>query len=231
MKNVIHLIDFTNPEIVSAFIQSGGVIIAAVIAAFFAKNIVNETVKPLFLSYSDKSQELRNLTQNAVNDIFVIVAIGNRLLDKYLFEFECKLDAGIRFRYLLLDRQRYKELALYMHGEINDDDNAEYVQVLQTLLKLQAKYPGLVEIRIFHGFMPASYIGIDTCPEMAKSHILSSSVIQTMLYQYRVPAKNSPITCISPKSDEKCYRSTVSCMKEMWKDASPISKLPDEGAV
>ncbi len=223
------MIDFTDPQIVSAFIQAGGTIIAAICAALFAKSIVKESIKPLFKSYSDKSHDLSDLTQNAVNDIFIIVAIGNRLLEKYLSEFESKIKDGIHFRYLLLDMERYKELEIYMNDELSNSD--EYVQVLQKLLKLQSDYPNLVEIRTFHGFMSASYIGIDICPETENLHILSSSIIQAMLYQYRVQAKNSPITYISPKSDEKCYRSTVSCMKEMWRDASPGLKLPGDGTV
>ena len=211
--------DWNNPTIVSAWIQAIGTVVAALIAALFAHKIVKDNVSPYFHSYSDITHDLRDITQKAKSDIFIAVAVGDRLLEKYAFELEERLKAGISIRYLLLDVSRFQELEQYMHGK--NIDVSIHRQVLEILRRWKEKYPTLIDIRIFHDFMSASYIGVDIWPNAANSPVFPSSVIQTMLYQYRIPAAECPITYLSPKSDMKHYKSTVSCIKTMWRDAGP----------
>lgn len=207
--------------LLSALIQVVGTISAALIATFAARRIVKDAVHPSFHSYSDPSHDLCDITGKARSDVFVVAAIGDRLLEKYLSEFERLLSEGIHIRYLLLDVPHFQELEFYMHGKPMDE--ALYHQVLGTLRRLKEKYPDHFEARIFHDLMTASYIGVDVWPNLPGPDLLPSSVIQTMLYQYRVHAENLPITYLSPKSDEQYFKGTVACMKKMWLNATPFS--------
>lgn len=206
--------------ILSAAIQAIGTIIAALIAAFAARKIIKD-VRPLFHSYSDPSHDLRDITQKAESDVFIVVAMGDRLLEKYQSELERLLQNGIRIRYLLLDVRPFQELELYMHG--HPADEKAYYDVLSALYTLQRSYPRRFEARLFDDLMPASYIGVDVWPNpLLSPSILPSSVIQTMIYQYHIPAKDLPITYLSPKTNKQHYKATVSSMKEMWTAATPL---------
>lgn len=213
--------DTGTATLVSAIIQAVGTIIAALIAALAARRIIKD-VRPLFHSYSDPSHDLRDITQKAESDVFIIAAVGDRLLGKYQSEFERLLQNGIRIRYLLLDTQRFHELERYMHGHPVSEEI--YHNVLNTLSHLHEKYPHHFYARIFHDLMPASYIGVDVWPNPLLSFsFLPSSVIQTMLYQYHIPAEDLPITYLSPKTNKQHFKATVSSMKEMWVSATPLS--------
>lgn len=215
------------PEIIAALIGAGGAILAAIIAAFLARSIVKDTVNPYFHSYSDKSHDLKKITNKAKHDIFIVVAVGDKLTKKYRSEFERLLSAGIQIRYLLLSEERFRELEQYMHEE--PDSIRIYTQTLGILRELKEKYPETIDIHLFDNFLPASYIGIDAWPDSISSPTLPSSIIQIMLYQYRVHAKDSPIVYLSPRSDIKRYNTTVQCIEAMWSnsiDAFP-SKTPD----
>lgn len=211
MENTPTIID---PQIISALIQAIGAILAALLAALFARSIVKDAVSPHFHSYSESSHDLRDITRKAQSDIFIVVAIGDRLLEKYMSEFERQLKAGICIRYLFLDHSGFSNLDTYLHDAPSRD--GAYLSALKRLSELKEKYPSLMNVRIFPNYMSASYIGVDIWPTPPTPSILPSSVIQTMLYQYHVAAKDSPITYLSPKTDKKQYNSTVQSIKDMW---------------
>ncbi len=81
------------------------------------------------------------------------------------------------------------------------------------------KYPGLAEAKLFHGYMTASYIGIDIWKDSPQEF----SVFQVMMYQYRTNARRSPIMYVFPQKDEKSYDTILDSIKNMWKNATPIS--------
>lgn len=207
--------------IIAASIQAIGTIAAALIAVLAARKIAND-VRPAFHSYSDPSHDLCDITYKAKSDVFIIVAIGDNLLEKYQSEIERLLKYGIHIRYLLLDIEHFQKLESYMHGHPAKPD--EYSQVLAILRELQATYPDNMEVRLFHDLLPASYIGIDVWPAFPTFISSPGAVIQTMLYQYRIRAKKLPITYFSPKTGKRHYKATVESMKKMWVDATPLTK-------
>ena len=201
-------------SIFSASIQALGGILAALITVLLARRIVKEDINPHFQTYSDKSHDVRDVLQNAQNDIFIAAEIGDKLLNSYIDDIEKKLKNGIHVRYLLLDKYEYQKMERYLHNDRPKGANV-YNEVMQKLLTLMKAYPELLEVRVFQSFITASYIGIDIWPKC----ILLNSGIQIMIYQYNVGAKSSPITYVCPKSDRDSYNTTVKSIKTMWKDA------------
>lgn len=209
-------------EILSAVIQAIGTISAAIIAAVFANIIVKKHSPSYFHSYEDKHHNLTDITRKAKNDIFIVAAIGGNLIERYIDEFEKYLQRGIEIKYLILDNEYIYVLEKYLHGK-NFPEFEEAVRVArERLRKLENEYPDLFEVREFHSFFTASYIGIDIWKTPDDYSDSRNSVIQTMLYQYNIGTEKSPITYISPKNDYKQYQTTVKSMKEMWNDSDDI---------
>lgn len=206
-------------EILSALIQAMGTITAAIIATVFANRIVKKHSYSYFRSYEDKHHDLTDITRKAKNDIFIVVAIGDILLEKYNNEIEKYLKRGIKIKYLILDNEKVLEFERYLNGRNTEDFRRSRREALERLEKLQNDYEDLFEVRTFHSMFTASYIGVDIWQLPGENANCENSVIQTMLYQYRVGAEKSPITYISPKNDYKQYQTTVKSIKEMWNDA------------
>lgn len=207
-------------EIIAAIIGSCGVIIAAVIAALGARKIVKESVNSRFHSYSDKSHDVKSLLAQAQNDVCVVVAIGDKFFEKYKKDLIKLLKKGIRIRYLILEKNKFIEIERYLHDE--DVDISFRDEVVDGLLEVKKEYKYLFEIRAFHSIMTASYICTDIF--LPDREFITSSGIQIMLYQYKTKPKTSPITFLSPKTDEKEFSTTVQCIKRMWDDATPMKK-------
>ena len=206
-------------EIIAAIISAVGTIAAAFIAVLFAGKIVKEESRSYFHSYSDKTHNVADIIEKAQSDIFIVVIVGDRFLNKYKKKLEKCLSSGIEVRYLLANKKGFHEQEDYMSGA--DVDEKVYMNVLKKLNKLKKKYPDLLDVRAFHTFLTASYIGIDIWPPPPHS-TLPNSVIQIMLYQYHVLAENSPITYLSPKADKNHYTSTVDSIKAMWESAEEL---------
>lgn len=204
---------YISSEIIASIIQAFGTVIAAFVAALFAQKIVRKEIRPYFHSYADKNHDLSDITMKAQSDIFIVAAVGDRLLKRYRSELERNLKSGIQVRYLLLDKSGFQKQENYLNGV--DVDEQIYNDVLRELKELKEKYPQLLEVRIFHGFLTASYIGVDIWPDPLKGS-LPNQVIQVMLYQYLVHAENSPITYLSLETDKEHYTSTVNSIKSMW---------------
>lgn len=201
--------------IISAVIQAAGTIAAALIAALWANRIV-KGIK--FHSYSDAPGNIHSVLKKARSDIFIITAVGDNLLKISERTLDRCLRSGIHVRFLLLNLDRFHEVENYLHGKCAKDERA-FSGVLETLSRLQQKYPDGLEIRLFSGYMTASYIGIDTCLDPRRDPALFSPFIQVMLYQYRVRAHDSPIFYYYEKTDKDQYDLTADSMRTMWEDA------------
>lgn len=202
--------------ILSAVIQATGTIAAAVIAAWWANRIVKGIQ---FHTYSNAPENICSIMKKARSDIFIITAVGNKLLKTTEKVLEQRLQSGIHVRYMLLDLNRFHEMEEYLHGELAKSEGIFY-DALESLSRLQQKYPDRLEIRLFPGYLTASYVGIDTCPDPAREPALLSPFIQVMLYQYRVHAKNSVILYFHEKTDKAYYDATSDSMRDMWEHAS-----------
>ncbi len=177
-----------------------------------------KNIKPYFHSYSEKTHDAGTIIQNAKNDIFISTAVGNKFLGKYGDIIEERLKNGIKVRYMLLDLGRFHEMEEYLHGSGKKGEDIHY-SVLKKFGEWEKEYPGLVEAKLFHGYMTASYIGIDIWKDSPQEF----SVFQVMMYQYRTNARRSPITYVFPQKDEKSYDTILDSVKNMWKNATPIS--------
>lgn len=202
--------------IISALIQAAGAIAAALIAALCANKIVKGIN---FHSYSDAPNDICSILKKARSDIFIITAVGNKLLKTTASVMEQRLRAGIHVRYLLLDVNRFHEMEKYLHGGQAKGEDIFY-DALETLCRLRQKYPDRLEIRLFSGYMTASYVAIDTCPPPTRDPALLSPFIQVMLYQYHIHAKNSVLLYFYEKTDKNYYYATADSMKDMWEDAA-----------
>lgn len=203
-------------EIISSIIQASGAIIAALIAAQYAKKIV-EDIK--FRTYSDDPDDVCHVLKKSKNDILIITVIGDHLLKATEKTLKRKLKSGIHVRYLLLSSDKFLEAEEYLHGS-----NAKSINVhnrtLRTLQNLQREYPDKFELRFFSSYMTASYIGIDTCSYSINGNTLISPFIRIMLYQYHVNADDSILWSIYEKTNKKQYDIIASSMIDMWNNAT-----------
>ena len=173
--------------------------------------------RPYYQSYSEKTHDAGTILQHAQSDILISTAVGNKLLGKYGDLIEQKLKTGVRVRYMMLDIDRFHEMEEYLHG--SGKKGAEiHSEVLDRLKAWKRSYPGLVEAKFFHGYMTASYIGIDVWRDTVQTF----SVFQVMMYQYRTAARRSPIRYIFPQKDERAYDTTLDSVKNMWKNSEDI---------
>lgn len=201
--------------IASACIQAFGTIAAALIAALLAKRIVKGFQ---YRSYSDAPNDIRSILGKARSDIFIITAVGNKLLKTVEDVLEQRLRAGIHVRFMLLALDQFHVSENYLHGSSAKSEDIFFYS-LETLSRLQRKYPDGLEIRLFPRHMSASYIGIDTSPAPSRDPALFSPFVQVMLYQYRVRAQNSVILSFYEKTDQHYYDLAVDSMRNMWEDA------------
>ncbi len=204
-------------SIIAAIITTVGTIIAAIIATKGAKKIVKESMNSRFRTYGDKSHDVTDILAHSQNDVFFAAVIGDKFIKEYFEYIKKLLSRGIKVRYLLLAKDKLKEELCYIHGEEINMDYRE--DVIRSLNELKLQYRDLFEWREFDLFMTESYVCVDIMLNPPTQKYISSSVIQTMLYQYKTPTKESPITYISPKTDEKEFLTTVQCIKRMWEDS------------
>lgn len=203
-------------EIISALIQAAGTITAALVAAYFANRIAKGFK---FHTYSDAPQDICAIMRKARSDIFIITAVGDKLLDVTEKTLEKKLRAGVYVRYMMLSADRFYEMENYMHG-CNAKSEDIRNKALAILIRLKEKYPDFLEVRFSSQYMTASCIGIDTCPTLSREKALLTPFIQIMIYQYHISAKDSIILYFHEKTDKKYYEATVKSMRDMWESAS-----------
>ncbi len=132
-------------DIISAIIEASGVIIAAVIAALGARRIVKESINSRFYSYADRSHSITDLFAQSQSDIYVVAAIGIRLLENYKQYFVKLLKRGIHIRFLVLDESKLKEVDSFIHGK--DVDPGYRSKVIGELIELKKEYGNLFEVK------------------------------------------------------------------------------------
>lgn len=182
---------------------------------------VLENLKSALQYYSEKDHDVGTIIRNAQSDIFVSTAVGNKFLTKYADDIEEKLKAGVKVQYMLLGLNRFHEKEEHLHGSDDKSEKIHY-DALKILKSWKKKYPDLLIAQYFHGYMTASYVGVDIGVELEIRKIHDSSVLQVMYYQFRTKAKNSPIQYIFPEKDEKLYDSTVESAVTMWRNGEKI---------
>lgn len=215
---IIQSVAGASGNIIAAIITTVGTIIAAIIATMGAKRIVKESMNSRFRTYGDKSHDVTDILVLAQNDVFFVAAVGDIFIKEYFEYIKKLLSRGIKVRYLLLTKDKLEKELYYVNGRKIDVDFRE--KVIESLNELKLQHRDLFEWREFDFFMTESYVCVDIMLNPPNPKYISSSVIQTMLYQYKTPTEESPITYISPKTDEKEFLTTVQCIKQMWVDSN-----------
>ena len=225
-------------EYIVALIGAGGTVLAAILGALIAGGYIskmfNRNVLPLFRTYSDERHDAHKLMRRAKESIYFVVSIGDELLKKYEKQMKSYLKRGIELKFLIHEEAKYFELESFINGSLEIDKDGPMDARNETMEKiriLKKDYPGLIEIVEFPLFFSASYIGVDIDAEKspATNEWPSSSLIQVMLYQYRVPAKDSPITYFTPKANRELFESTAESIIAMWDNAVEREREKNKG--
>ncbi|MDD5903390.1 MAG: hypothetical protein PUC64_00250 [Clostridium sp.] len=210
-------------EIISSIIESCGVIIGALIAGGYISSAFKRYAIPLFHTYSDGDHNVCNLLRKAQNNIYFVMSIGDKFLSKYEQQLRIYLNRRIKVNILIHSENEYYKFENYIC-----DDSCSYdfpsirKETLAKLRKLATDYPELVEVREFSSFFAASYIGIDIEQDVLTGQWPSHSMLQMMVYQYKVNCANSPISVLSIRSNRDLFISTANCILNMWDAGSRI---------
>lgn len=226
-------------EYIPSLIEAFGGIVASVLAAFIAAGYVsksfNHNIAPLFFTYSDKKHSAGKILRRAKNNIYIVASIGDQLLESQEQKIRqclkktirvCGKTEKLKLYVLIQGESQYYELENYINAN-NPLSHNEYAQLRATTLeifkKIQEDFPNQVEIREFHSFLSASYIGIDIIDQYPDSKVMPDAIIQVMLYQYGIAADSCPITYFSFKENEALFKSTSDSICDMWEQGKPIS--------
>lgn len=99
---------------VSSIVQAGGSIIAAVSGAIitgqFAKGIVKNDVPALIHTYSDENHDVHKVIKRAKKSIYIVVTIGNHLLEEIEDDLRVCLKQGINVYFLMHSEDKEHEL-------------------------------------------------------------------------------------------------------------------------
>lgn len=225
-------------EYIPSLIEAIGGIIASVLAAFIAAGYVsrafNRNIAPLFLTYSDKKHDVGKILRKAKRNIYLVASIGDQLLasqEQRIRELlkktikVCGKSERVKLYVLIQGESQYYELEKYINAshKLSDEEYAKLrVTTLEKFKKIKEDFPNQVEIREFHSFLSASYIGIDIDDGVPNTIVMPDAIIQVMLYQYDVTAQSCPITYLSFKENEALFRSTSHSIYEMWGQGEPI---------
>lgn len=216
-------------EYISALIEACGVVLGAVLGALIAGGYISKMFKsnllPLFQTYSDEKHDVNNLMRKATENLYIVVSIGDRLLDKYENQILSYLKRGVKLKFLIHEKTKFFEMENYINAssQLNENDYIDYRnKALEILRGFKRNYPKLVEIREFPLIFSASYIGVDIEENLITNEWPSHSMIQVLLYQYNVKTKDSPITYFSPKANRELFRRTAQCILDMWDVATKI---------
>ena len=102
---------------VNSIIQASGTIVAAisgaVITGLFAKGIVKNDVPALIHTYSDKDHDVRKVIKRAKKSIYIVVTIGNHLLEEIEDDLRVCLKKGINVYFLMHNEEKGHELKEY----------------------------------------------------------------------------------------------------------------------
>lgn len=225
-------------EYIPSLIEAIGGIVASVLAAFIAAGYVskafNRNIAPLFRTYSDKKHDVGKMLRKAKKNIYIVASIADQLLVAQEQQIRANLKKTIKIYgkneklklyVLILGKSQYYELEKYINKN-HKLSVEEYTHLRETTLekfkKIQEDFPEQVEIREFHSFLSASYIGVDIDDEYPDTRVMPDAIIQVMLYQYGVTAQSCPITYFSFKENEALFRSTSDSICDMWAHGESI---------
>lgn len=202
------------PSIIEAF----GTIIAAVLASGIIRNMFKNHVIPLLQVYSGNENSARKKIRKAKKNIYIVVSVGNHLLEACNKEIRSKLRKGVKLKFLIQDERMVHEQKKYIKGDeglsaVSSKEKRD--KVLKSLEVLKNKFPKLIEVREFHSMLTASYIGIDIDDDDSEQR-LSHSLIQIMIYQYGVESAKTPITWATREDHSEIFKSTEQSILHMW---------------
>lgn len=100
--------------IFAAIISAGGAIVAAVLAAFFAGQIVLKKDSTIFLYIFEKN--LRPILQRAKHNIVIIAPVGDSLINNYGSLIREMLSSGIHVYFLLQKKEYLYNMDIYLRG-------------------------------------------------------------------------------------------------------------------
>lgn len=214
-------------NIISSIIETVGTIVAAGFGAFIAGGYISKVFKrdiaPKFQKYADEDHDVSTIMNKAIESIYIVVSIGDNLLDKHEDDFKSYLKSGVMLKFIVHDETKYYELENFINGDV-DARKDIYLDVrkktLEKLRQLRQEYENLVEIREFDSILTVSYIGVDM--ESDGGTWRRSAVIQMVPYQYQVEAQNNPIIRITPKENPDHFSTAKKCITEMWKSGKPL---------
>lgn len=214
-------------SIISSLVESVGTIVAAGVGAFIAGDYVSKAFKrdisPKFQKYADKDHDVSSIMNKAVESIYIIMSIGDHLLEKHEDDFKSYIKSGVKLNFIVHEAKRYYELEDYINCDV-EKRKEFYSQIrkntLEKLRKLRQGHEKLVEIREFDSILTVSYIGVDIESDSGKWR--RSAMIQLMPYQYRVQTKNNPIIRITPKENIVHFETVKTCITDIWKKGETI---------
>lgn len=217
-------------EWVSSLIQALGTVVGAIVGALitsgYIKVIYKRNEPAIIRTYSDEDHNAHELMRKATQSIFIVVSIGDHLIEKHLNQMRIYLRKGVKLRFLIHNEVRYYELENYINADV-DLNRENYKKIrndtLEKLQRLKQDFPKQVEIRIFCSYLTASYIGIDIGKDETFNEWNSNSTVQMMVYQYGVKTKNNPITYFSFENNRKMFQSTVESILNMWHESQEFS--------
>lgn len=207
-------------DILVALTGAGSVIAAACIGIRGAREIVQERYA-YFTCFSSKGHDLGRLLMQATKEITVVVIYGGNMLEKYESLFADRLQSGIQVNFLMLDREYAFSMSEDYYGEKPEQYKHNAKKAIKILKRLESKSKNLC-IKKWSLPLGASYIAIDCGIERWRKPE-ETGEIQMMLYQYKIPTENSPITYVSKKRDASAFEHTVTSIKHMWEKAPPLN--------
>ena len=216
---------------VSSIIEAGGTIIAAIsgaiITGLFARGIVKNDVPALIHTYSDKSHDVRKVIRRAKTSIYIVVTIGNHLLNEIEKDLRASLKKGINVYFLMHNEEKGHELKEYINScEVDIKYTKDKINEVYTILRRlkKGRPSGRIVVKSSSLNFTASYVAIDIENAIYGGKIPPHALIQIMLYQYGVQAADSLLDCLSPRKDqEEVFRNTAKCISDMWREGKPIN--------
>ena len=194
--------------------------VAAYVAAKVGVSKIEKILKTQPGIYKDDADGASNLILSASKEIIIVAAGANELIRKCKNDLVRKLDKGVRVRFLILSKSRYKELDGYICG--TDPECRTRINTLCEIMNLRDKYPNLVRIREFDDFMTVSYIGIDLNLEYNRCEVSSDAIIQQMPYIYGIATKKCPINHFTYNKDKEQFLSSRAAILYMWADGKDV---------
>ncbi len=208
--------------IISALIQGGFSVIAAIVGAVTATLIGAGVITRKFSSsgfqlYKNNRKLTRRLIKNATHDVTIILAVGDVFFNEYEEVLARKMKAGIKVNVLILTKDKWLTHSNYI--KFDGDAIVDYEKTISILTRLKNAEAGkMLEVREFDDMMTASYIGIDLCKASRSIWRRSNPIIHMMLYQYGTMTEDSTIAYLTLRKTLEQFEITEESIEKMWND-------------